>query len=253
MSDAKEFIVKQHAGAGTDTLTVQATSTTLAAPSPATAVAKKVTAEDVKAHYEALLKSSLDKALNAPQKEVAELQGWWDIIAFGPIQPILNPPFRPSDVIRAGEPAFIVTVLILNPFPILPPGISPCDILSKFALPYEITYQTGNVTTWTKAPAPLTSEKDPLYLVPGQCFYIDVLEFTPQDRDEVMYEMNISARIFGCTRHGKNGKDKENYAPPFAGFAREVVEVDSSFFRPAPFLNSAPIRFLVYGDQPEEV
>jgi hypothetical protein len=252
MSDSKEFFVKQHAGAAPDTLTVKASSATLVAPSPATPVAKKVTAEDVKAHYQALLQSSLDKALHATQAESAELPGWWDILAFGPIQPILNPPFRPSDVIRAGETAYIVTVLILNPFPILPPGISPCDILSKFALPYEITYQTGNVTTWTKAPAPLTSEKDPLYLVPGQCYYVDVLEFTPQDKDEVMYEMNISARIFGCNRLCKDGKVKENYAPPFAGFAREVVEVDSSFFKPAPFLNSSPIRFLVYGDQPGE-
>ena len=45
--------------------------------------------------------------------------------------------------------------------------------------------------------APLTSEHEGLKLVPGQYFYVDGLEFTPTDRDEVMYEMNISARIYG--------------------------------------------------------
>jgi hypothetical protein len=205
----------------------------------------QVTAEDVKAYYEAKLKAALDRRMaSAPEPQVAELQPWWDLISIGPIQPVFNPPFAPSDVIRSGELAFVVTILLLNPDPILPPGVSPCDILSKFALPYEVTYQTGNLTTWKPAPAPLTSEHEGQNLVPGQCFYIDVLEFVPDDKDEVMYEMNVSARIFGCG---------ENYAPPFAGFAREVVDIDSSFWSPPPGLVSAPIRFLVYGDQPEEI
>ncbi len=229
-------------------------SVTVSAPSRAmqqaaaaaeSALTPRVTAADVKAHYEAKLASALEQKLaGPPSAQVAELQPWWDVIAIGPIQVTTNPPFAPSDVIRAGEPAFVVTIILLNPAPILPPGISPCDILSKFALPYEVTYQTGNLTTWQPAGFPLTSEHDPLYLVPGQCFYIDVLEFVPEDEDEVMYEMNVSARIFGCD---------ENYAPPFAGFAREVVDIDSSFFSPPPGLVNAPIRFLVYGDKPKEI
>src|SRR5262245_46257815 len=107
------------------------------------ALTQKVTAEDVKAQVEARLQAALDQALAGPSAaEVAELQGWWDLYAIGPIQ-FTRPggPFPPSDVIRAGEPAFVVTILILNPYPILPPGISPGDILSKFALTYEVTYQ----------------------------------------------------------------------------------------------------------------
>ena len=213
-----------------------------AAAAAESAMAPRITAADVKAHYEAKLASALEQKLASAQ--VAELQPWWDLIAIGPIQATTNPPFAPSDVIRSGETAYVVTIILLNPDPILPPGISPADILSKFALPYEVTYQTGNLTTWQPAGFPLTSEHDPLYLVPGQCFYIDVLEFVPYDEDEVMYEMNVSARIFGCD---------ENYAPPFAGFAREVVDLDSSFFSPAPGLVNAPIRFLVYGDKPKEI
>jgi hypothetical protein len=59
-----------------------------------------------------------------------------------------------------------------------------------------------------------------------------------------MYEMNISARIFGCN---------ENYAPPFAGFAREVYDIDPDMFSPAPGMGDRPIRFMVYGNAPQEV
>jgi hypothetical protein len=210
------------------------------------ALTRQVTAEDVKAQVEARLQAALDQALaSPPDAEVAELQGWWDLYAIGPIQ-FTRPggPFPPSDVIRAGEPAFVVTILILNPNPILPPGISPGDILSKFALTYEVTYQTGNLTKWQQAGTPLSSEHEGLKLVPGQFFYVDVLEFIPTDRDEVMYEMNISARIFGCN---------ENYAPPFAGFAREVYDIDPDMFSPSPGMGDRPIRFMVYGNAPQEI
>ncbi|HET9221096.1 MAG TPA: hypothetical protein VFO07_01265, partial [Roseiflexaceae bacterium] len=88
------------------------------------ALTQQVTAEDVKAQVEARLQAALDQALaSPPSTEVAELQGWWDLYAIGPVQ-FDRPggPFPPSDVIRAGEPAFVITILILNPNPILPPG-----------------------------------------------------------------------------------------------------------------------------------
>src|SRR5262245_57129759 len=86
---------------------------------------RRVTAEDVKAQVEARLQAALDQVLaGPPAAEVAELQGWWDLYAIGPIQFTWpGGPFPPSDVIRAGEPAFVVTILILNPNPILPPGL----------------------------------------------------------------------------------------------------------------------------------
>src|SRR5438094_457754 len=89
------------------------------------AVGSGTTAEDVKAEVEARLQAALDQALAAGPQE-AELQGWWDLYAIGPIQNFRpGGPFPPHGVIRAGEKAYIVTVLILNPNPILPPGISP--------------------------------------------------------------------------------------------------------------------------------
>jgi hypothetical protein len=199
-----------------------------------------LTADAVKAHYTAKLEAALEEWRTGPKPAVAEPQGWWDLISIGPIQIITNPPFAPGDVIRSGEQAFVVTIVILNPAPILPLNMSPCDVLSNFALPFEVTYQTGNITTWTAGPANVNVEHN-LTLSPGQCFYVDVLEFVPDEKDEVMFEMNVSARIFGCG---------ENYAPPFACFAREVVDLDASIFTPPPGLVSAPIRYLVYGNPP---
>lgn len=208
------------------------------------ATAKKMTAEDVKAYYLAKLKAAYDEAKESISTENAELQPWWDLVAIGPIQSITNPPYAPSDVIRSGETAFVATILVLNPAPILYPGISPCYLLTSLNLPFEVTYQTGNLTKWTQAPSPLTTEHEGHNTSEfTDCFFVDVLEFVPDEKDEVMFEMNISARIFGCN---------ENYAPPFAGFAREVVDIDSSFFSPAPGLVNGPIRFLVYGYQPDE-
>jgi len=204
--------------------------------------ASKATAADVKAMFEARLQAALEQHLASPTPEVAELQGWWDLVAIGPIQiPSVNGPYLPNDVIHAGEPAFMVTVLILNPTLVLNGQITASELLSTLGLPFEVTYQTGNITRWTQGPANLNVEHEGMSLVPHQSFYVDVLEFVPNDRDEVMYEMNISARIFGCG---------ESYAPPFAGFAREIVDIDPSLFAPAPGLVGAPCRFLVYGDRP---
>jgi hypothetical protein len=229
-----DTLTKTAAANGKGTVTLAKANGSLKAASAGSGMSQA--AADIKAQYEAKLKAAYDAARATPQAQLAEPQGWWDLVAIGPIQQILNPPYLPHDVIRAGQPAYVITIMVLNPFgPSVP---SACEILSNFALPYEITYQTGNVTTWQPGPASLNVEHN-LTLVPGQCFYVDVLEFTGEGLDEVMYEMNVSARIFGCG---------ENYAPDFAGFAREVIDIDPDIFRPAPGLVNGPIRFLVYGE-----
>jgi hypothetical protein len=220
-------------------------ATRASAPMLEAAVAKQFTAVDVQAMLQARLQSALDQAMATPATQEAAPEGWWDLVAIGPIKPGagttpplgFNGPLLPNQVIRSGETAYVATILILNMFY---PQPSACDVLADFALPYEITYQTGNLTTWSPGPKALNVEHN-YSLVPGQAFYVDVLEFKAEGLDEVMYEMNVSARIFGCN---------ENYAPPFAGFAREVVDIDPSLFRPAPGMVSQPIRFMIYGAHP---
>ena len=205
---------------------------------------QNTTADDVKAAVEARVKASLDEAMQQrePVTQATDPEGWWNLYALGPIQPIsIGGPLPPHQVIKVGEHAFVATVMFLNPFLILQPGISAADVLSGFALPYEVRYQTGNVTTWTLGQTDMNVvNSGPGYnLVPGQNFYVDVLEFVGTTPG--LYEMNVSCRLLGATPPFAN-------SPQFAGFARAVVDFDADLFiAPAPGLQfDVPIRFQVY-------
>jgi hypothetical protein len=242
MPNPKELYVTEHAGVQQGTLTVKSSATTEVAR------AKKLTAADVKAHLEKQLQAAYEKALTTPRAQLAEPLFWWEIYSIGPIQlgaqlvppaTFLDSPLLPGKVIRNGESAFIATVIILNPFP-LPqdPLIIPCDFLSVFSLPFEVDYHTCNLTTCEPADANL-NVKNTGNLVPGQCFYVDVLEFTA-DEAGCLFETNICARILGC-----DGKTPN--ASPFAGFARTTINIDPELFFPTPLLEfDNPIRFMVY-------
>jgi hypothetical protein len=204
----------------------------------------RMAAMDVKAQLEAVVKSALDEAKMRRAArtiaEVADPEGWWNLYAIGPIQLIGIPaPLLPHQVIKVGETAFVATILFLNDFLILPPGTTAADILSNFALPYEVRYQTGNLTTWTLGQADMNVVHAGFNLVPQQDVYIDVLAF--QASVPGLYEMNISARILGATAPFAN-------APQFAGYARAVFDIDPDLFiSPAPGLQfDLPIRFQVY-------
>jgi len=201
-----------------------------------------ITADDVKAQIEARVKSALDEAMMSLREEAAEPEGWWNLYALGPIQILGVPaPLTPHQVIKVGETAFVATVLFLNPFLVLSPGVTPASVLSGFALPYEVRYQTGNLTTWTIGPANLNviHSGAGFNLIPGVVTYVDILSFTATTPG--LYEMNISARLLGTTPPFIN-------SPQFAGFARAVIDIDPDLFiSPAPGLQfDLPIRFQVY-------
>lgn len=207
-----------------------------------TAAPQAIGEAEVKAMVEAKAQEALEQALARPRQQVADPYLWWNLYAIGPIQPLApNGPVAPHQVIKVGEPAFIATVLFLNPFPILPPapGISPAQVLSNFALPYEVQYATGNLTTWSLGPANLNVVKPAAGMIPGVSFYVDVLGFVANQPG--LYEMNITARILGAAPPYLN-------APQFAGFARAVVDIDPDLFlEPAPGMQyDLPIRFQVY-------
>jgi hypothetical protein len=206
----------------------------------------QMAAMNVKAQIEAAVKSALDEAkmrrAARTMAEVAEPEGWWNLYAIGPIQLTDIPsPLLPHQVIKVGETAFVVTILFLNDFLILTPGTTAADVLSNFALPYEVRYQTGNLTSWTLGQANMNVvHSGPGFnLIPGENVYIDVLAFTASVPG--LYEMNISARILGATSPFAN-------APQFAGYARAVIDIDPDLFiSPAPGLQfDLPIRFQVY-------
>lgn len=207
---------------------------------------KQMAINDVKAQVEAAVKSALDEAKMRRAArllaEVAEPEGWWNLFALGPIQSIGIPSaLLPHQVIKVGEYAYVVTILVLNDFLILSPGTTAADVLSNFALPYEVRYQTGNLTTWTLGQADMNVAHSGagFNLVPQVNAYFDVLAFKAEDPG--LYEMNISARILGATSPFAN-------APQFAGYARAVYDIDPDLFiRPAPgWQFDLPIRFQIY-------
>ncbi|HIK57042.1 MAG TPA: hypothetical protein IGS37_17995 [Synechococcales cyanobacterium M55_K2018_004] len=207
------------------------------------ATARKPTADDVKAQIEAQLQAALETALTSARPEVAEPLYWWNVFGFGPIQPGagitsisgFNPPLLPNQVIRAGEQAYVASIIVLNPF-IIPGGAppTPCEILQTFALPYEINFQMANLTSWTAAGI-LTSAGS--FVPGGPCFYVNLITLPAQPPG--LYEMNITARIFGAGG---------NPAPPFSGFAKSVRDLDEDLFMATgpQWRIDHPIRYQVY-------
>lgn len=196
----------------------------------------------VRAQVEASVKAALDEAMMTPHEEAAEPENWWNLYALGPIQFTGVPgPLNPRQIIKVGETGYVATIFFLNPFLVIPPGVTPASILSGFALPYEIRYQTGNLTTWSLGPGNLNVvHSGPGFnLVPGVNVYLDVIGFNANTPG--LYEMNVSARLLGATPPYAN-------APQFAGFARAVMDIDPDLFiSGAPGLQfDQPIRFQVY-------
>jgi len=120
-------------------------------------------------------------------------------------------------VIKVGEKAYVLALMLLNPFQALPGGTNAGDVLSNFALPYEIQYQAGNLTNWTLG-QPDMQAVHAGNLVPGQYFYVDVLAFTGSQPG--LYEMNISARLLGAA-------PPDVSAPQFGAFATTVFSLDA--------------------------
>jgi hypothetical protein len=198
-----------------------------------------VTAADVQARLEAKLKAVYDEAMAMTRPQAADPYLWWNLYSLGPFQHLApDGPLPPHQVIKLGETAWITTVLVLNSHPILPPppGMSPCHVLSDFGLPYEIQYQTCNLTTCTTGIPSATQTGN---LSPGVCWYVRVHEFTPTEVG--LYETNISARILG----GGGAP----LAPHFAGFARWIFDPDPEMFWPGStpgWQYDFPVKFMVY-------
>ncbi|MDX2032242.1 MAG: hypothetical protein SF339_16330 [Blastocatellia bacterium] len=202
--------------------------------------------EYVKAHLEARVRAALEEAMTRPSQEIAEPEGWWNLFAIGPIQIPASPlppaaPLLPHQVIKVGETAFVANVMVLNPFQIVGGVTNAATVLSNFALPYTVRYQTGNLSSWTLGQADMNVVHSgfPYNLVPGQFVYVDLLAFTASTPG--IYEMNVSVEINGATPPYTN-------APQFAGFARAVVDIDPELFiGGAPGLQfDQPIRFQIY-------
>lgn len=202
---------------------------------PLTEVEIEVQQADAEAEVRAAVEAAYQEALSAPTAEIAEPELWWDIAGYGPVQPIVaGGPLLPHQVIKVGEPAFVFAIILLNPFLALSGGTNAGDVLANFALPFEVRYQAGNLTTWTLGQPDMQAVHN-ANLVPHQFFYVDVLTFT--GRQPGLYELNISSRILGAAPPYVN-------APQFAAYATTVFNIDrDGLFGSRP---PGPMRFQIY-------
>lgn len=199
------------------------------------------TVEDIKSRVTAQLEAAYKEAMAMRQKdqaEIAEPAGpfAWDVLAFGPIElgaqvfPFGGPPYFPNQIIRVGDTAVVVTVLVFGPLF--------TDVITKFRAPYEISYSTGDLKNWRPAGAELQGVNTGS-LIPNLPFVVDVFEFTPQTAS--LYEMNICAQILDC---------EEGTAPPFAGYARRTTKIEPVIFLPEQnVLFDTGIKFQVYENE----
>jgi hypothetical protein len=206
---------------------------------PKTAEDIEAEAARIEAEIRAQVASVYEQAMAAGPEaagiEIAEPGLWWDMALYGPLQPIApGGPLVPHLIIKAGEPAYVLSFVLLNPFLPLSGGTNAGDVLANFALPFEVRYQTGNLTTWTLGPSDMQATNTN-NLTPGQYFYVDLLWFTGGQPG--LYEMNGSARILGAAPPHVN-------APQFAAYATVVFNIDGpGLFGPKP---PGPLRFMVY-------
>jgi len=197
-----------------------------------------MTADDADQQIVARAQAALDRYLLEPeavQAEIAEVRDWWDVAAYGPVQ-LVQPggPLLPHRVIKVGEDALVYAIIVLNPNQQLPTGTNAADVLANFSLPYQVQFQTGNLTTWSLAPPDMQATRRGNFQ-PRQSVYVERIRFT--GRQAGLYEMNISARILGATAPFQS-------APQFAGYATTVIGLDApDLFGTRP---SGPLRFQVY-------
>jgi hypothetical protein len=187
--------------------------------------------EQVRAAVEAKLQATFAEAQASDSLQAAGPALWWDMYAYGPFKTPVAPFPAPHQVVRLGETVYVASILYLNvayPYP------TAADVLSTFGLPYSIAWDTNNVTTLQKETA--LSGKIESNFVPGQAWYVDIIELKPEH--EGIHELNLRGRITGC-----NGQ----MAPPFAGYATLVYEFEKSIFAPGTHSRyQGPVRFDVY-------
>lgn len=188
-------------------------------------------AYDIAAEIEARVTAKLEAA----QAERAELNQWWDILAIGPVQPTIGTgPVQPGCVVKQGEVAFAFSILVLNPGLALPGPTNAAKLLSDFGLPYEIQFQTSNMSLMI----PAGTDTQASNFNPGQFVYVSVTQLPSNQLG--MHETNILARI--------EGAGVPTSAPQFGGFATAILDLDGpGLFGPGPGFNfNQPIRYVVY-------
>jgi hypothetical protein len=178
---------------------------------------------------------------------------WWNLLMLGPFQAVAPlGPFRPSKIIRAGEPAFMVAALWRNPLP-LPGGPNPsaAQIMSPFT--YRIRGEVINLSAVSNG-----LDYTPVTATFGAPFInlhvmsVPTATPAPTDGSPTLLEANFTVDILGP---GVG-------LPPFAGYSTWLFDPDNEPGFVFPFIpgvgpvvipgtgpqlqHDIPARYLVY-------
>jgi hypothetical protein len=180
---------------------------------------------------------------------------WWNVLLAGPYQPFVG--VGPQKNFQAGQFAFVVGALWLNPAPInwFPPGPNPATVMGGWNM--KINFETMNLSTVAAGPAIHPIEMNPIGASFGPPFFKPFFRLlgpgvfpVPAQGTPHLYEMNVTADISGPAPQ-----------PFFAGYSTWVYDPDMEPpvwppQLPIPGLNLPPVfphwqydipmRFLVY-------
>jgi hypothetical protein len=165
----------------------------------------------------------------------------FDVACTSPIQFSGLPPYQPSKIIAAGEDAFIVAFLFVNPT---------VDVASGFAIPpttqlanrnFRVKLEEMNVSDVTVGGNAVNGLQTGTFGAPADALTFFVFQLSPGDPgpNPKLFEANVVVDIDGAVQ-------------PYAAFATNFLDIDDDpgflFVPPTPpgFRHETPNRYLVY-------
>ena len=164
----------------------------------------------------------------------------FDVVVTSPIQFGGPPPYQPSKVIAAGEDAFIIAFIFVNPTVNIPLGWAVPPTVQLGGRTWRLTLDQGNLTTGGILPQQVTTAAfpSPAPTVTPVVFKLDTPNPGP---DPWLIEANVTVDIV-------------DPAQPYAAFATNFFDIDNDpgvlGAPPAPpgFRHELPNRYLIYSE-----
>jgi hypothetical protein len=163
----------------------------------------------------------------------------FDVVATSPIQFGGPPPYQPSKVIAAGEQAFIVAFIFVNPTVNIPLGWAVPATVQLGGRTWRMTLDQGNLTTGGVLPQQVQTAT---FSSPAPQFTTVIFPLaTPNPGpDPALIEANVTVDIV-------------DPAQPYAAFATTFLDVDNDpGFLGVPvsagFRHELPNRYLIYSE-----
>ena len=163
----------------------------------------------------------------------------FDVAATSPIQPIALPPYQPSKVIAAGEPAYLIAYMFVNPLASIPDGFAVPPTVQLGGRGWRVSLDLMNVTDLTHTTLVQTGTYGPV--APSLSFAVFTLPTPNPGPDAAVYEANVTLDIV-------------DPGQPYAAFATNFFDVDydPSFLgipsTSAGRRNELPNRYLLYSN-----